>query len=184
MKKIKYVIGGIVVILIVIVTLGYIRINKMYPPSKLVETDMGKSLEYQDGVMIKVEDAVYLTDEQRDEIYKRIGEEPLCDLKILEVTLTLENISEECKKVNMTDLYVEGVGAANGISNFLVGSLDGEYSGLSQELQPGESRQVTYSYQILSNQFSKKLWNKIEKQKFWLTYSSYPVKTKLNLNIR
>lgn len=184
MKKRMYIGIGIMIVIIIIVTVGYIRINRMYPPSKVVEADMGETLEYQDGVMITVNKAEYLTDEQRNQTYERMGETPLVDLKILDVTLTLENTSAESKKVTMTNLYVEGIGASNGVSKNHIDSSDGKYGSLTQELQAGESRQIILPYEILSNQFSKKLWDKIEEQKFWLTFSSYPEKTKLNLNIR
>lgn len=183
MKKKMCIIGGITVVVIIAVMFGYIRINRIYPPNKILEAEMGEALEYQDGIMITVDKAEYLTDEQKNEAYDRMGETPLFDLKILEVTLTLENVSKENKEIVMTDLYVEGVGASNGISKIHIDNANGKYGSLIQELQAGEKRQITLPYEILSNQFSKKAWNKIEKQKFWLTFSSYPEKTKLNFNI-
>lgn len=171
-------------IAVVAVVLGYVRINRMYPPSQLIEVNMGEQLEFQEEVMITAEQAAYLSDEEKNALYGKMGEEPLFETKVLEVTLTLENISAENKKISMSDLYVESMGMANGISkNFIDGSVE-RYSSLAQELQPGEKKRIVLPYEILASQFTKRVWEQIKQQEIWLTFSSYPVKTKLNLNIK
>lgn len=183
MKKRVCIISGILLLLVIVVVFGYIRINNMYPPSRVVEADMGEELEYQEGVMISVDKAEYISNKQRDNVYEKIGIEPVSDLKILEVTIMLENVTKESKKMSMTDLHLETTGASNGISKVIIDVSEGRYGSLTQELQPGEKKQIILPYEVLPNLFSKKIWNEIEKQKFWLTFSSYPEKTKLNLRI-
>lgn len=82
----------------------------------------------------------------------------------------------------MTDLNLITSGMANGIAKEISDSYSDSYGRLKQVLSPGEIRQVTYPYEILSLWFTKKDWEQIEEREFWLSFSEYPVKTILRLD--
>ena len=64
----------------------------------------------------------------------------------------------------------------------IIDSSEERYSSLQQELQPGERKKICFPYNILPNQISKKEWETIEERRFWLVFSSYPIKKKLLLS--
>lgn len=160
---------------------GYRDINRKLPPAVVEAAETGEQLEFQDGVMISVDSYRFLTDEEQEQLYEETGFEEICESKLLEVNLVLENTTAESRQVVMSDMYVEGIGMANGISREITDASGGRYSSNVQELQPGEKKQVCYPYRILHNQVSKKEWANITEREFWLTISSYPVKKKLLL---
>ena len=161
---------------------GYWNINRKVPPAVVEEVKMGEQMEFQEGIMISVNSYCFLSDEDQKQLYEKAGGEPVSESRILEVRLTIENTTAESKKIIMSDLYVEGIGMQNGVSKYIIDSSEERYSSLQQELQPGERKKICFPYNILPNQISKKEWETIEERRFWLVFSSYPIKKKLLLS--
>lgn len=160
---------------------GYWNINRKVPPAVVEEAKIGEQLEFQDGVIISVDSYRFLPDEEQEQLIEKM-DRAMVGFKMLEVKLTIENMTAESKTIIMTDLYVEGTGMGNGISKGIIDISGERYSSLLQELQPGESKQICFPYNILKNEVFKSEWEKIEERKFWLVFSSYPVKKKLLLS--
>ncbi len=182
MRKIKrtFLLVGIAIVMMLMA--GYWNINRKVHPAVVEEAKIGEQLEFQDGVMISVDSYRFLPDEEQERLIEKMDREPMVGFKMLEVKLSIENTTAESKKIIMTDLYVEGTGMGNGISKGIIDISGERYSSLLQELQPGESRQICFPYNILPNQISEKEWGKIEERGFWLVFSSYPIKKKLLLS--
>lgn len=181
MKKRRIIISVVAIIVIIAIACGYSSINHQFPQSKVMKTKMGEEQEFQKGVTIRVDKRAILSDKAADEIFKKVGFKPDFDIKVMEVTVTLDNKSQKNETLHMSDMYLESTGASNGLSKSISDVSDGYYAGLTQELKPGESRQIILPYEILSNQFSKSQWKKIKERDFRLTYSAYPVKRELEL---
>lgn len=182
MRRIKRTFMAAGIILLVLLAAGYRNINRKIPPAVLNEARIGEQLEFQDGVMISVVSYRFLSDQEQEQLVAKMDREPMVGFKILEVKLTIENTTAENKKIIMTDLYVEGIGMGNGISKGIIDVSGDCYSSLQQELQPGESRQICFPYDILKNEIFEREWERIEEREFWLVFSSYPVKNKLLLS--
>ena len=177
-KRVFIMIGAVLAMLL---TAGYWNINQRIPQAVVEDVNIGGTLEFQDGVMISVDSYRFLSDKEQ-QLYEEVGFNTIHESKLLEVNLTLENMTAESKQIIMSDMYVEGIGISNGIPKMITDASEGHYSGNLQELQPGEKKQVCYPYEILHNQVSQKEWGDITEREFWLTFSSYPVKKKLLLS--
>lgn len=179
-KKVLIVIG--IAVAVLVTAAGYWNINRKLPPAVLEEAKIGEQLEFHDGVMISVDSDRFLTEEEQEQLYKETGTERRWASRVLEVNLVLENTTAEDRQVVLSDMYLEGTGIADGIPLDITSSSGGRYSSNQQELQPGEKKQISYPYVIIQNQISKKEWKHITEREFWLTFSSYPVKSKLLLS--
>lgn len=178
MKKIILSIIGI--LCIAAVACGYININKRFPKTKEIRTPLGEQVEFQDDVWIAVDKKELLTEEESKRIYKQLNDKLQMDRRILRVTLTLENKSSEKKETILTDLNMESRGMSNGIYSMPGIGIEG-YDSVIQELEAGESRQIMFSFNVLSSDCSKKEWQKIDEKEIWLTYTAYPEKHILEL---
>lgn len=180
MKK-KIILAAAVIVIVAAVAAGYVNINRKLPASAKRTAALGKELEFQQGVFISVDNKKFLSQKERDQIYKNAGEQSLMDSKFMDVTITLENKTRESKKFSVTDLNLECVGSAFAIPMMAAEDQDRNYGPLQVTLKPGESKQLVYPFEIMSNHFTKRQWKNIESRKFWLTYSAYPKKTILYL---
>lgn len=170
-----------VVLLICGSIFGYRNVNAKYPAANVKEAKVGENLEYQKGILISADKKEILSDEAADKIYEMLGEEPVFDTRIFDITITLSNTTEEPQEVVLTDIYLETTGAANGIALSMTDSKSGYYDSPRVTLAAGEEKQVTFPYTMSRSFFSQNEWKDIEKRQFWLTFSSYPVKTILRL---
>lgn len=163
---------------------GYKRINTMFPAREIKEIELGEQTEYQEGILISVESAKWLEGAEKEEIYEladQISMRPIDEVGIVEVSVVLENQTEQIKEAVMTDLYLESTGVGNGVVLELTEMMPERYGSLRQELEPGERKEVVYPYVIWASWFPKSEWENIQDREFWLTFSSYPVKTRLYL---
>lgn len=173
---------GIVVVIVLVTTFlcGYKKINDQFPPTKEIWIAMGETTEFQEGILITINHKRILTDKEKEVVYEKRGEEPLMDLKILEVEATLENTTDQNQEVALYNMEMETLGMLNGVRDVLV-DLQDDVQITVQKLNPKESRKVIVQYEIISSMFSKKEWSTIEDRKFWLTYTLYPEKRMLML---
>ena len=68
-----------------IITVGYVRINRQFPRSVEKKIEMGKFVEFQEGIYLKIDRVDLLTNQERDALYKKAEETPLCESKIWNV---------------------------------------------------------------------------------------------------
>lgn len=181
MKK-KIILLAVAGIVLVATAFGYHKVNAEYPRAIIKEASFGETLEYQKDILISVDKAEILSKEETNKILSDIDIEPISDSRIINVTVTLNNTTQETQEFFMTDLNLITSGMANGIAKEISDSYSDSYGRLKQVLSPGEIRQVTYPYEILSLWFTKKDWEQIEEREFWLSFSEYPVKTILRLD--
>lgn len=180
MKK-KIILLAIAGIVIVATALGYHKVNAEHPRAVIKEAAPGETLEYQKGVLISVDKAEVLSKEETNKSLSDIDIEPIADSRIINVTIVLTNTTQETQELDMTELNLVTSGMANGIAKHISDFDDDSYGRLKQVLTPGETRKVTYPYEMLSLWFTKKDWEQIEEREFWLSFSQYPVKTILRL---
>lgn len=180
MKK-KLILLVAAVIILAAVSLGYHNINTRYPAAVVREAAPGDTLEYQKGVLISANKKEVLSEEEVNQAFEALHMESLADTKIFKITITLNNTTQETQELSMTDLNLVTIGCSNGISKLLIDFSDDSYDRVMQTLEPGEIKQVTFPYEMLSSWFSKEDWEHIEEREFWLSFSEYPVKTILKL---
>lgn len=177
MKK-RIILTVIAVILVIAFGCGYRNINQKYPRSVIKLTPKGTEASIQDKIYITIEDSRFLSDKEMAEMFKKTEYTPPFEIKILDITATLENRSEEIKRADLTSLYIESPGGGNGISKSMVDASGGS---VGPELQAGEKKKITIYYEILSTDFKKRVWKNIENREFWITYAQYPEKKILEL---
>ena len=171
----------LLVILAVIFTVGYIRINRKYPAASVERIEAGQAVEIRDGVFLAVTGWEILSEEEREVLYEKRGEAPYMDAELREVSVTLENRTDESIQCDLTGLNLETSGYSASIDSFL-GTADMEkYGSVVPELEPGQKMETAYLFGILKNQFTDRQWKEIDSREFWLSFSSYPVKTILEL---
>lgn len=160
---------------------GYHNINEKFPAVQIKEARNGTQLAFREGVLISLEESKILPEEEYEAFFEMYGEEPIAEGIIFETTVTLENQTEEVQSVEMTSLRLETLGAAFAFPAGLNGLSDGYYAPTVAELQPGEKQTLIYPYIVISTMFSENEWKTVQDREYWLTFSSYPEKTKLYL---
>ena len=100
----------LVVILAAIFTAGYLRINRKYPAPSIERTKAGQEVEIRDGVFLTVTGWEILSEEEREALYEKRGEEPFLDAELREVSVTLENRTDESIQCDLTALNLETFG--------------------------------------------------------------------------
>lgn len=178
MKK-RYVLIPAAVLYAAAVTVGYQKVNDDYPAVKFISAEPGEPLEYQEGVMISLKEARFLTEDESKAYYELIGDEVSWERRAIEVKVELENQTDEVLTVDMTSMYLETEGASNAFAFGVSGASEGYYGSAREELQPGETKQLVYPYSMASIWFSKSDWEEIGSREFYLTISSYPEKKML-----
>lgn len=177
MKKLCMIVSALLVI--TVVASGYRNINRKIPPTKLISTEVGDKIEFQEDIYISVVSSELLSEQETQENMKDIGN-VLLGVRYLKVELLLENQSKEEKEVIMTDLNMESLGMSNGISleGTKVLSEDGT---IRPKVEPMSEKEVTVVYEVLSNSITEREWKHIEDREIWLTFTQYPEKKMLQL---
>lgn len=177
MKKLCMIVSALLVI--TVVASGYRNINRKIPPTKLISTEVGDKIEFQEDIYISVVSSELLSEQETQENMKDIGN-VLLGVRYLKVELLLENQSKEEKEVIMTDLNMESLGMSNGISleGTKVLSEDGT---IRPKVEPMSEKEVTVVYEVLSNSITEREWTHIEDREIWLTFTQYPEKKMLQL---
>ncbi len=171
----------LLVILAAIFTAGYLRINRKYPAPSVERIKAGQEAEYQDGVFLTVTGWEILSEEERKALYEKIGEEPFEGAELRKVSVTLENRTDETTMCDLTSLNLETFGNSASINSLLGSAAMGELWTAMPELKPGQKLETAYLFEILEYKFTDRQWEEIDSREFWMTFSSYPVKTILEL---
>lgn len=178
MKKLACLVIGIVIATAFLY--GYRNVNQQFPAPTVISTPKGEQAELQEGIMISVDGKEILGKEEKDKIYEEENYRPNMDTEFLEVKVTLENTTEKGMEVSLAEINIEAMGFSNGIYDVSVDSTDTEEK-IEQYLKPHEKRQISIRYELLSNMYAKKNWEKVAQDRFYLTYSLYPEKRMLEL---
>lgn len=156
--------------------------NQKYPKRQTQEVQKGEKIEFVEGVEISVTDFRWFSEEEKAELKNTKNWEPGMfdsDEEFCEVTVTFENHSEIQKEISNQYLMLESQGISNG-NNFIYESAFPERYGTGDEiLEPGEKREVTHLYNISSLWFHNKDWEHVKEREYWLTFTSYPIRTVL-----
>ena len=177
-KRIVYSVFVIAICLGVLV--GYRNINHKYPERQTVEVTKGEKTKFTEGIDISVIDFRWFSEEEKKELYhaQNIESETLFgDEEICEITVILENCSQEKKEFEDQYLMLESTGISNGY-NFVYEKVFPERYGIEDRtLEPWEKRSVTHLYSISSLWFHDKEWEDVKEREYWLTFTSYPLRT-------
>lgn len=176
-KKICFV---LTIALVAVAIMGYIKVNREFPRAKEIMTPVGECAEYQEEVFLSVLEKRIWTAQETEQFFEKYDEEITNPVKMLEVTMELENISKQEKQITLHELNLEMVGFHSVIINMEVLSSDTDDK-LVQNLQPQEKRRIRALYQIVLYPFAKTDWDKLVEKDMWLTYRLYPNKRMLSL---
>lgn len=180
----KTITSVVVIVLFLGIVAGYRNINHMFPARVVKSVEKGEKIKFLDGIEIAVKDTKWMSEEEKKAAYEKSAVDTNTfdyDTEVIEVTVELSNNTTEKQEVSITDLNLEGTGVSNGISRELVMGNQEYYGSLKLELDSGESKEITYPYEVSSAWFHKKDWIRVKDRKFWLTFSSYPEKSVLYL---
>ncbi len=177
-KRIAYSVFVLAIFLVVLA--GYKNINHKYPERKTVEVTKGEKIKFTEGIDISVVDFRWFTEKEKNELYhaQNIESETLFeDEEICEITVVLENCSQEKKEFEDQYLMLESTGISNGY-NFVYEKVFSERYGIEDRiLEPGEMKSVTHLYNVSAAWFHDKDWKDVKERDYWLTFTSYPIRT-------
>lgn len=178
MKK-KIILLSFILFCFVITGYGYIQINEKYPRSIQKETSAGEGIEYEKGIKISADTLRFLEKKEQNELFEKTDfPRASVEQKLVEMTINLVNETNQTQEISFGDLYLETIGAAYVIDPYLSSVLKEQYSDINIKLEAGERKQCTYPVVLSKSTFDKKSWNYLEEQRYWLTFSEYPVKPK------
>lgn len=160
--------------------MGYIKVNREFPRAKEIMTPLGEQTEYQEEVFLSVLEKRIWTAKETEQFFQKYDEELTNPVKMLEVTMELENISKQEKQITLHELNLEMLGFHTVIINVEVLSSDKDDK-LVQNLKSQEKRRIRVLYQMVLYPFAKTDWDKFEEKDMWLTYRLYPNKRMLSL---
>lgn len=154
----------------------YTVINKLYSDTVKKQYQVMESGFFQDNVEMKVVDYQWM---DRKKLIAEYGE---CekefenqDLRTLFVTVNFRNTGSKEACVESYNCYLETQGYANGISREVF--LNCNKSDIMFSLSGGEQITLLLPFTIFEEQFTAREWKEIEKRKFYIISSLYPVKT-------
>lgn len=157
-----------------------IKINQQYPEKQVEYIKLGKTEFVEEDINMTVMSSKW---ENQDEIIRKYGitSEVGDDInsKTALVCVNLENTTQSSKKIKLYNIYIEKIGYCNGLSPELYGLCNNK--NMELVLEPGESTTVILTYTVYEIQFSKTLWNELEKQEFYLVNQRYPAKKCWNI---
>lgn len=169
-------------ILIVLFTIGYIRINRQFPRSEEQMTSMENQTEYFDDVYITVNSSRFLTNDESKSYQREFIDEPLYEKRHIEITIEIENKSNIEKEVHLYNLNLETRNGYHAAAAFVEFDKKDSNEFLVHHLSPGEKRTIKMIFPILLYLFPQD-GQHVEEEYFYLTYDLYPIKKTLELNM-
>lgn len=175
--------GGLVIILLaVLFSFGYRRINHKYPEAVTEAVGMGEPIEA-DGLQFLARNAHFYTYEELKE-RKDIPEEAF-DMEgmcLITFDVELKNVSEEVKTVESAYRRLETIGCSNGVNMGFYRFFNPDSPRSVFELASDETKAYTLTYTLVPPLFKEKEWEEIEDRKFEYVLSLYPVKKVIQLS--
>ena len=175
MKK-RIVYSAFVLAIVLGVLVGYKNINHKYPERQNVIVTKGEKTEFTEGIDISVIDFRWFTEEEKKALETSVTDEEIC-----EITVILENHSQEKKEFEDQYLMLESTGISNGYNFMYEKAYPEKYGVEDRTLEPGEQKSITHLYSISSSWFRDKEWENVKEREYWLTFTSYPIRTILLL---
>ena len=99
--------------------------------------------------------------------------------KLVDIVIKVKNKTAEEQKVSFENIQLECGGSSSCIYLTLINTTTNRYSNLGVTLMPGEERECIFPVLLANSTFSNNDWKHLEDKLYWLTFSDYPVKTKL-----
>lgn len=177
-KGVKIGIGIVLLVVSVGVAAKIVQINQKYPQVQKEKISFGETAEMKDGIYLKVLDAKLQSEEEARKAY---GEdfakemEEGYEYRVCKVDVELENRTDKEQAVSLYDIYLETNTYCNGLAPEVFCNTD-ENQEMELTLSPNEKKEQTLGYVIYKMQFSKKQWNGMEEENFFLVNERYPVK--------
>lgn len=179
MKK-RIVYSAFVIAIFLGVLVGYRNINHKYPERQTVGVAKGEQTKFAEGVDISITDFRWFSEEEKKELYHAQNIEidaVTSDEEICEITVMLENRSQVKKRVEDQYLMLESTGISNGYNFMYEKAFPKRYGIEDRTLEAGEKKSVTHLYSISSLWFRDKDWEDVKEREYWLTFTSYPIRT-------
>ncbi len=180
-------IAKITAVLAAIVFSGFIgfriyAINKAYPAAKVKSYSMGDKFDFH-GAEISVDGAelCHTSDIIEGYVCDQLDNQnnPLSndECKVLIVTITAENKTDEELMLPFHEVNAESVGWHNGLGLTEFCAVNEGITWPDIKLPAGETTTVKLTFNMFSIQFKDKEWERVDDREYDLLFSEYPVKT-------
>lgn len=185
-KKSKLAIGICGVVLAALVIWRIYYINTKYPQAEVVAYNMLDEFEFNELEFTVTDYQIFDADQVIDGFVSEVTDSdgnPLSNdqCKFLVVEMTIVNHTGKEITVPLYSLLAESGGWANGISSNAFKSLNESLEQPTVKLLSGKSCEVNVPFAMYSTQFKDKDWNKIDQREYKIVFSTYPVKTVVEL---
>lgn len=175
------IIAVIVIIFASLFVLGQEKFRSTFPQAENIIYNIGeKGTLRDDKVELKIKNYKWMGQKEFEKKYGKFADAiPGSELKMLLVETEFYNKDKEEHVVEAYNYYIETLGYCNGVG------MEG-YSMINKKdmaftLKAKQKEEIILPYTIFDFQFRKNRWKKIEKEKFYLTGSWYPVKKRWSL---
>ncbi|MDD2362656.1 MAG: hypothetical protein PHH84_06850 [Oscillospiraceae bacterium] len=188
-KLLKYgLVIGVVILLLFAYGYRYYQLNQKFPKAVKISCEMGDSLSYRGG-LVTINQWKLATPADIREIYPEFMTDkdpvnapaPEDQLKILLVTVTVTNESNEDIVVPLYTASAVSGTWSNGIDQFLFQSINSPDASLSCQVATGESQIVILPYKIASSMMLHNDWIDVGNLPYEVILETYPQKIIFNL---
>ena len=155
------------------------QINEVYPQVQFVNVERNAVAEVQPGVNMSIVDASMFSIEEAevrygDNFVEEIGQN--YSYRTIEVTVRLENKSDEAQGMALYELYLEQEDYCNGLAPEVFFEIGNETDYVT--IEAGGELEVTLGYLIYKKQFRVNEWDSMVVEDFWIARQRYPEKIK------
>ena len=175
--------ASIIAILIILFTIGYLRINRQFPRAEEQITAMNTHTEYFDDVYITVNSARFLSKEEGKKYQYNFVDEPYFEKRHMEVTIEIENKAALEKEVHLHNLNLETQNGFHTAAAFVEFEKEDSNEFLIHHLLPYEKRAIKLIFPVLLDSFPEN-GKQIGEEYFYLIYDFYPIRKILDLTIK
>jgi hypothetical protein len=189
MNNLKKIIITSIIIILIILSVAFFyffrQINDKYPASKIEEFAIGVPFEYSydKSFQLTVTDFSILKDDELRELDEEV-EEGMNNNDLERVgyliTLKIKNIGKEKSSIENQEFTIQSGGFTNGSDMVYASLLNEDVKSGAYDI--GEERTIIMPFTAVRSLFSKEHWDNIEKLKYELVTSLYPVEQKVLLN--
>ena len=175
----------IILIIIIILFFGntvyrYHIVNTKYPDKTTIECQQGEWIEFVPGIDIQTRKIQFISPEKTEEMIEQTEMySSTAKHKLVDIVIKVKNKTAEEQQVGFENIQLECGGSSSCIYLTLINTTTNRYSNLGVTLMPGEERECIFPVLLANSTFSNNDWKHLEDKLYWLTFSDYPVKTKL-----
>lgn len=184
MKRRRNIIIVAILLFFAVVTVLSIRINSIYPREEEIVYTMEERVPYEDDVFIKVNNARFLTTEEKVDIHPNESEKGVI-FESLVVSVTAVNSGEDEKTVELYPIMLESGTFANGNELYAMLRIneDEKSKTLMPTLKPGESITILIPFLMANIRFKPDDWAHVKEREFKLVFNLYPQKKSIELSV-